>query len=59
LTGDTNCDGGVDGRDTESFIMALLDSNCSIPSADIDGNGTVELADVDPFVQCLLNGACP
>jgi len=57
--GDTNCDGGVDGKDIEGFVTALLDSNCLIPSADIDGNGTVELADAGPFVQCLLGGACP
>lgn len=58
-TGDTNCDGDVNGKDIDGFVKALLDSNCLIPSADVDGNGSVEMADVGPFVQCLLDGACP
>ena len=58
VKGDTNCDGGVDGKDIDGFVKALIDSNCSIPSADIDGNGAVQMADIGPFVQCLLNAAC-
>lgn len=63
---DLDCDGSVDLRDVEPFIVALIDPegyinarpNCDIKVGDINGDGSVDLQDVEPFIACVLNGGC-
>lgn len=60
--GDLSCDNSLDGIDIQFFILALLDPAgfeaaypfCEILRADMDLNGVVDLADVEPFVRLLL-----
>ncbi|QOJ02359.1 MAG: S8 family serine peptidase [Planctomycetia bacterium] len=56
--GDVNQNTLVDGGDIGDFIRVLLDPPSATPAercaADVSANGTVELADVDPFVQLLV-----
>lgn len=60
--GDLNCDAVVDLSDVEPFIQALIDPaayqtaypDCSATLADLDGNGTVDGLDIQPFVGVLL-----
>ncbi len=59
---DPSCDNSADGIDIQFFIFALLDPAgymaaypfCDINRADMDLNGVVDLADVEPFVALLL-----
>lgn len=59
--GDVNCDGSLDLRDVEPFILALLDPaeyekqfpDCEIDRADMNADGSVDLVDVEPFVEAL------
>ncbi|MEK6642275.1 MAG: hypothetical protein AABZ08_00065 [Planctomycetota bacterium] len=62
--GDMNCDGLVDGRDIQPFLIAVQDPgayatsyfSCDILNGDMDGNTTVDEFDVPGFVNRLLNG---
>lgn len=59
---DLSCDNAANGLDIPFFIFALLDPAgfvaaypfCDINRADMDLNGVVDLADVEPFVSLLL-----
>ncbi len=63
-SGDTNCDGTVDGLDVQSFILAMTDpdsyavtySGCAAAGADINRDGTVDGGDVQGFVEMLIGG---
>jgi hypothetical protein len=62
--GDVNCDGAINGADVAAFVLALLDPEgyagaypgCDRMSADCDGNGWVNSADVGPFVSRVIGG---
>jgi len=32
--------------------------NCDINNADINGDGSVNNFDIDPFVECIAGGGC-
>lgn len=59
---DLSCDNSADGLDIQFFVFALLDPAgfvaaypfCDINRADMDLNGVVDYADVEPFVALLL-----
>lgn len=54
---DVNCDGQSDGRDLQWFVEALTTwspSACSPCAGDLNGSGDVTVADIAPFVACLL-----
>jgi hypothetical protein len=62
IRGDLDGNGVRNGMDIAGFIVTLLPPpgepfwmSCA---ADMDGSGTVDLADVTPFVNCLLTGVC-
>src|SRR5439155_18683349 len=65
--GDMNCDQSTTTLDISHFITALLDPNlynsshpfCSILNGDMNGDGLVDGADVQPFVSCVVGGNCP
>jgi hypothetical protein len=67
IPGDADCDGHLDGGDIDAFLLALLDPNaygaahpnCNIRNNDSNNDGPVNLADVAPFVNCILTGVCP
>lgn len=61
--GDANCDGRVDALDISLLLEAVLPgpicfSNytpyCDVPVLDINGDGCVTIADVNPFAALLL-----
>ncbi len=63
--GDSNGDGVVNALDVACFIEHMTGvwapgQNCGpyYFNSDMDGDGMVELADVDPFVTALLSGVC-
>lgn len=59
--GDTNCDGVVDWRDIDPFVLALSDpgeyerrySNCIRLNGDCNGDGLVDFNDITPLVELL------
>jgi len=56
-TGDGNGDSRADGLDIQGFTNALLVGGPPSPgycAYDMNGDGTVSMADVNPFVQLLL-----
>ncbi|MBN2561075.1 MAG: dockerin, partial [Phycisphaerae bacterium] len=58
-SGDVNDDGAVDGEDIAAFLDVIFNNPSGPPSesfcaADLDGNGEVNLDDVQPFVEELL-----
>jgi hypothetical protein len=61
LPGDVNCDGQVDFRDINPFVLRLVGqdqytatyANCPDANADINGDATVDFADINPFVALL------
>ena len=63
LLGDMNCDGVLDGRDIGPFVLAVLDPpayaatypGCNINRADIDGNALINVDDVPPFIDLLID----
>lgn len=66
--GDMNVDSLLNGLDIQAFINCLLlpppppDLGCPCDCADMDDNGFVEFADVDPFVNQMLQvpkAVCP
>jgi len=60
--GDLNCDGAISAFD----MLALTDEPgyaaqypaCDINNADLNGDGTINVFDIDPFVLCLTGGEC-
>ena len=63
LKGDTNNDGFVDGADVVLFAKAFVTNNASAIAncaSDVEPtpDGTIDPDDVDPFIECLLNGGC-
>jgi hypothetical protein len=57
-TGDINRDGQVDGIDLGEFIELLLVGEQGTEAAcyaDLDGSGSVDLGDIDPFVELILS----
>jgi hypothetical protein len=62
VTGDLNCDGHLDGRDIQPFVLAVTNPSqyqsqypsCNILNGDLNGSGTATVADVPLFVQLLL-----
>jgi hypothetical protein len=62
LNGDMNCDGVVDGRDVQAYLMAMMDPsayqaaypNCRQLNADCNCDLVVDIADVQAFVAVLL-----
>ncbi|MCG8404951.1 MAG: hypothetical protein MI923_07125 [Phycisphaerales bacterium] len=62
LPGDTNADGVINGDDISRFVWATVVGDgdpCMIQAADVDFNGTLDMADMDLFVQFLLGNADP
>ena len=65
--GDVNCDGAVDFRDINPFVLALSNpsqwqetyAECRMLNGDINGDGSVNFRDINPFVACLSSGHCP
>ncbi len=63
LRGDVNCDGLVDFRDINPFILAVTDwrlyalryPDCPITNADINEDGWVNFGDINPFIRLLSN----
>jgi len=59
--GDVNCDGVVDFRDINPFVLALtnpatyatLYAGCPELTRDINGDGVLSFADINPFVNLL------
>jgi uncharacterized membrane protein len=64
--GDVNCDESIDFDDIDAFVLVLADPDdyrrafpdCDAELADIDRDGFVDAADIDPFVCCLIRGSC-
>ncbi len=64
LPGDLNCDGLIDGRDVNPFVLRLSDRDaweaaypgCPPLNGDLDGGGTVGFDDINPFVAVLAGG---
>jgi hypothetical protein len=62
--GDMNCDGVIDGRDIQAFVLALTDPTgyantypgCDILNADVNGDGGNDEQDIDPFVRLVIRG---
>jgi hypothetical protein len=61
--GDLNADGFIDGRDVRVFTVCALGGGCALPAcADFDGDGVIDLSDLAPFVDKLVNdddNVCP
>ncbi|MBK8915823.1 MAG: hypothetical protein IPM64_14735 [Phycisphaerales bacterium] len=62
LIGDMDCDGYITNLDINPFTLALVDPGtylmlhpeCQLERADLDGDGTIRLFDLDLFVDLLL-----
>lgn len=60
--GATNCDGWIDRVDVAPFILALLNPDeydkqypdCDLAAADVNLDGSVDLTDVEGFIELLL-----
>ena len=61
LRGDMNCDGTVNFRDINPFVLLLSDASawqveypaCLLANGDINADGSVNFRDINPFVQQL------
>jgi hypothetical protein len=61
MPGDMNCDGAVNFRDINPFVLALTDPvawqnqfpGCNIMNGDINGDGAFNFRDINPFVALL------
>ena len=59
--GDLNCDGSVNFRDINPFVLALTNPavwqaaypGCPIGNGDVNGDGSVNFRDINPFVMLL------
>lgn len=62
-SGDTNCDGVLNGLDVAPFVDCLLTGNChscaQLSPSDVNCDGRADYLDINPFVNCLLTGNCP
>jgi hypothetical protein len=62
IRGDLDGNSIRDGRDVRGFTRTVLAPGAAafweFCAADMDGNGVVNLLDIDPFVTCLLTGVC-
>ncbi len=64
IAGDVNCDLIVDETDIAAFVLALADPagyalahpDCHIGTADLNGDGAPDGADIQVFVDILLSG---
>lgn len=57
---DCSVDGHRDGSDVEGFAACLMGAGANCGCADMNDSGTADLADVEEFVNMLLDGAdCP
>ena len=64
LRGDLNCDGSVNFRDINPFVLRLSNPTeyfntyptCPDANGDIDGDGSVNFRDINPFVALLSGG---
>ncbi len=62
-TGDMNCDGGVDFRDINPFVLALTNPatyaatypDCPLLNGDVNGDGALGFTDINPFVLLLTS----
>ena len=60
--GDLNCDGRIDGRDVQPFVLSLIDPaayaaaypECDIIAADLNCDTAIDSLDVPPFVGLAL-----
>lgn len=63
VKGDMNCDGRIDGADIQAFGLAMLNPasydatypHCLIANADVDLDTAIDMDDITPFVQLLVN----
>lgn len=58
VIGDVDCDGDVDMDDVVALCGVLLDIDgdpCHVAQADIDGSGSPDGLDIQPFLATLLN----
>jgi hypothetical protein len=57
--GDVNLDGLNNGADIPAFTLAVISGSGGSPNAtwaaDVNESGAVDIADIGPFVDCLLN----
>ena len=61
--GDLNCDGVVDLRDVNAFVLILYNPTewqityprCPALNGDINGDGWVDFGDINPFIELLTN----
>lgn len=61
---DMNCDGEVDGRDIDGFVMAMTSEaayrnenpTCNIYHGDMNNNGSVGIEDLNAFVAAVMAG---
>jgi hypothetical protein len=64
--GDLDCNGAVDFRDINPFVLALSNPgayaqtypDCDILIGDMNCDASVDFGDINPFVACLSNGDC-
>ena len=54
MPGDTRISGKVDGGGIRAFLDCLFAGSSGCACADLDGDGAVTVADVQPFVETLL-----
>ena len=62
VPGDLNCDGSVDARDIEGFLLALFEPveyasqypDCDADLADLNFDGAVDALDIEPFLDLLF-----
>jgi hypothetical protein len=62
--GDLNCDGALDLRDINPFVLALANPaayalaypHCDRAAADVKADGDVDIRDINPFVLALVGG---
>jgi formylglycine-generating enzyme len=65
--GDMNCDGAVNARDVDAFVLAVIDPSgyqaaypaCPWGNANFDCDTGPDAGDIGGFVDCLLTGNCP
>ena len=64
IPGDLNCDGMVDFRDINPFVLLLSNPvawqaaypDCPMEDGDVNGDGSVSFRDINPFVALLSSG---
>lgn len=64
IKGDLNCDRCIDDDDVNPFVLALTDPeeysvqypDCPIENADVNGDGSIDFGDINPFEELLESG---